>query len=172
MSISFSCRNWHRVINAQKSTETYCEGNIRLTTSRLANKRPWSLPSARGGAGRLAAPILPITPNFGWTVWRVFIDRWRNDSLVAGQVLFFSSQWYRTNGGREENPDIMSSSRGQCLCFEWMFIQLWSLIPPLKKKCFNVHIHKIHGYCFKYKQYLREGKNTWQGNFFIHTIFL
>lgn len=42
MSISFSCRNWHRVINAQKSTETYCEGNIRLTTSRLANKRPWS----------------------------------------------------------------------------------------------------------------------------------
>lgn len=128
--------------------------------------------SARGGAGRLAAPILPITPIFGWTVWRVFIDRWRNDSLVARQVLFFSSQWYRTNGGRVENPDIMSSSRGQCLCFEWMFIQLWSLIPPLKKKCFNVHIHKIHGYCFKYKQYLREGKNTWQGKLFIHTVFL
>lgn len=118
----------------------------------------------------MAAPILPITPNIGWTVWRVFIDRWRNDSLVAGQVLFFSSQWYRTNGGREENPDIMSSSRGQCLCFEWMFIQLWSLIPPL-----NVLMYTY----IKYMVTALNIRNIWERVrthdrefFYTHCIFI
>lgn len=81
--------------------------------------------SARGGPGRLVAPILPITQIFGWTVQRVFIDRWRNDSPVAGQSCFSLDNDIVQMVGVYRFPTLLSSSCGQCLCFVWMFIQLY-----------------------------------------------